>query len=328
MSDRATRHEKFEMEREISLLREEIERLKKAAEPPPKKIQGPPVFHPVTNRNPTKEEMTAAVLKVTEDKKSIQAVAEETGIGKDRIRNGITRIGKGENILGQPGRHSVWTKEMQNRLIIRMKQRDMRGDSTRHSPIHGNRSTIDVGSRKPEETPGTFANLVYEILLEVRQETLNRPLLPSERKMVCDNTLRNIEKEVAIVINANSPTSVQSERRYQALDDPYNYVSLACQALIIFGDKYDDSLIFNYDSSSHFLNEYIQTKLTVGKEGLKELNRRHRNPTYTAELEKRRGISYGACTSAAKGLGAFVIFLRDECFNKFPHTGMMSLTSK
>ncbi len=147
------------------------------------------------------------------------------------------------------------------------------------------------------------------------EKKLGRPLKPSEKVMCSNDTLRKIKKQEGVTLNANSSSSTQSERRYEALNDPYNCVSLACQVSTLFPENYDQSLIFNYDSSSHFLNAFYKQKIVVANESIEALNEQHRNPTHTEDMSKNRSVSYGALTSARGILEAFIVFVKDKCFD-------------
>ncbi len=316
MSDeRAARHRNFEVIRELELSKRRIEVLEKALEPHPKRPKAPDKFHVVANKNPTREQLADAVSTVNKGE-SILSVAENTGIGYEKINNAVKRSSENMDIVAKRGRHHIWTEEMTELLIQRIRDRDMSNNSLIQTPHHHHEETIgDFENSKPEETPGTFPYLAYQVYLEVKEKNCGHPLEPDEKKMFGEAVLREVEKTVGNIIKASSPTSVQNQRRLEALEDPYNFVSLATQASVVFAEGYESSLVFNMDTTSHLLNDYVIQRILVGKDCLKELNKRHRNPTYTEDAEKKRGVSHTTVTSADGNCVFDLITLKDEKFN-------------
>ncbi len=312
--DRAARHRNYETSRELALSKRRVEELEKALAPPPKRPKAPDIFHVVTNKNPTREQLADAVSSVNKGESAL-SVTEKTGIGYKKLKGAVERSLENKDIVATRGRQHIWTEEMTELLIRRIRERDLRNNSLLHTPHHHQETIGDFDERKPEEIPGTFPHLAYQVYLEVKEKSQGRPLRAHEKKMFGETVLREVEKTVGNVLKASSPTSVQNERRLEALEDAYNFVSLATQASVVFAEGYEGSLVFNMDTSSHLLNDYVIQRILVGKHILEELNKRHRNPTYTEDAEKKRGVSHTTVTSADGLFQLDLITLKDEKFN-------------
>ncbi len=317
MSDREHRQKSFRNARETALLAAQLKSLKKEAEATHRTStpSTPSHIEIITNHNPSEAQMADALHKISDLKKSVSSVAEDTGIGRHALRNAVKRVHECGSILSTPGRNSFWTTEMSEVNVAKMKSNDMRGNSALDLTIDTKKTTLDIGNLQPHLIEGTFANQVFTTRNEVMEKKLGRPLKPSEKVMCSNDTLRKIKKQEGVTLNANSSSSTQSERRYEALNDPYNCLSPACQVSALFPENYDQSLIFNYDSSSHFLNAFYKQKIVVANESIEALNEQHRNPTHTEDMSKNRSVSYGALTSARGVLEAFIVFVKDQCFN-------------
>jgi hypothetical protein len=104
------------------------------------------------------------------------------------------------------------------------------------------------------------------------------------------------------------------------LNDAYNPISriVVTEVLLLeVGNVIDPRLMFNTDSSSHFLNADAEMTLLTSPGVVDDLNNQNRNPTKTktGKEDQRRSISYTPIINNAGEICAMTTNIKDHSFN-------------
>ncbi len=264
------------------------------------------------NLKPTEEQMREVVNKIMGGWYSVNSAHVHTHIGVRALNKAVERAKKGYATLLVS--EKWWTKEMDE--ILSQKLRDL--GMTYQSPRYmGSREDI-ASYTPPEEVPGSIEKLIYEIHFDVRQKEKGEvPLTENERAMCSARMVKTIlaNNKTYKVTKIRFKTDWQNSRRTQANTDPYNFLSLAIQSEIIFPKTYKDSLVYNYDKSTIYLQQNNSGMIVNLACVVRELHSQHINPKFTLDMSKSRTAPFGVLTNSAGELRMFILFIKDEKFN-------------
>ena len=190
--------------------------------------------------------------------------------------------------------------------------KDYKGASTERVSS-GQRNKMLVTSYDPAiDVPNSFQHEV-----KAKQLILNPTVVP---RKLSDSSLRKLEKATKESTKTTTDNGSQNRRRYQALNDAYNSISRIVMTEVLLrtvGNVIDPRLMFNTDSSSHFLNADAEMTLLTSPGVVDDLNNQNRNPTKTktGKEDQRRSICYTPIINNAGEICAMTTNIKDHSFN-------------
>ena len=231
---------------------------------------------------------------------SIADLAREFNVPKSTLRDNIKRNSTEPPSKG--GRPRLVSKTLVNTMVSIARKKDLSKDSF---------------------TAVTFKKELHNIRLSDVVESGGNHL---SLKMLSDRTLRRVRQEV--VPETENASKNQNERRYEALMDTRNHISLAAMwPAVIFDETYEDltippSNMFNFDATTLLLETSIDEKkqLFLAAGSKKELRRRGLNPATTNSREatslKKRAITIISLTRADGVLSCVIVKVKDSSFSE------------
>lgn len=279
-----------------------------------KKKRAPP--NPSLKVNPSEEEVQEAIeMKKSCPSLSFKDLEEETKISASRIKRQIATNAKGKS-KRSIGRERYFTTEDLKIMIENIEVREEFGNSIPYLTPRSHSSKIFVVGYDAILYDDSFVRLMMEIHNNRIDREYGKGCGPANKyKPPSKGTIEAVRKLVADVAKINPQKGMRNERRFEALNDILNYASLAAVAGAADIDKYQNELIFNYDKSSASLNLTLFIPALTRQQSRKELKKHSRKPTVKGTAHNIRGISYGAVTSSAGELIAFIVFVKDNKYN-------------
>ncbi len=295
----------------IKELEREAARAKKAKA---KKKRAP--TNPNLKSNPSKKEVQAALeMRKQCPSLSFKDLEEATKISMSRIKRQLYANANGKSKKGV-GREPYFTTEDLKIMIENIEVREESGNSVPYLTQKSHSSKIFVVGYDAILQDNTFVQLMMEIHNNRIDKEYGKGCGPASKyNPPSKGTIEAVRKRVADVAQIHPQKGMRNERRFEALNDILNYASLAAVAGATDIDKYQNELIFNYDKSSAGLNLTLFIPALTRKLSRKELKKHNRKPTVKGTSHNIRGISYGAVTSSAGELIAFILFVKDNKYN-------------
>lgn len=296
------------------------------------------------------ELVLSALRMVIIGKKSIYVVSQELGVNKDKLKrylrvNDEASISNGLSDMRtlSRGRPERVPQPVLQKMRTRMFSDDMRGDSAVNVPAVRSSAKLHLPKAPEGRVANSFSSRLQEAVHEHALETSENGVPKMKQlKELSPSTVRKASKQLEV-----QPVvffSGQNERRARALNDAYNFISLAAMALIQFSNmstisiteikamseaeicadprferNIDRRLIINIDKSSSKLGgEREKVKGMVAKGSAAKLNGKSLDPTYTktgAEDGQMRSVGYTAVTDSYGGLVMFISHITDHSYS-------------
>ncbi len=305
-------------EAQIKQLTEEIQELREKLNPP--EVGQKRKINPNLILNPTPEQLNEAVeLFKSSDEISYRDVERQTNISKDRVRREIKKQ-ESPPVLNEAvkrGPKFYFEDEDYEELKQYIEVREVEGRSVSYEIQRSHTSTIGTPRYNPELREDAFIYIVMKIHNDRLDRQYGKGGARAELyKPPSRSTLERIMKKVAEKLQIHPVKGVKTPRRFAALNDILNSASFAVMLDVINIDNYRREFIFNFDKSSSGLNLTISLPVLSRKKSRAVLKKHNRNSTVAGENHNVRGISYGALTSADGLLNAFIVYVKDNAFNK------------